>query len=115
MTTSTVPMTRNAPESILQSQVIQLAKMNGFRVHHARPVQQANGRWLTAIAGDAGFPDLVLAHPERGVLFLELKAEKGKLSEAQIQWGHSLSKFVEYYLIRPQDLEKLAKRLGAPR
>ena len=108
-------MTRNAPESILQSQVIQLAKMNGFRVHHARPVQQANGRWLTAIAGDAGFPDLVLAHPERGVLFLELKAEKGKLSEAQIQWAQALSRHVEYYLIRPQDLEKLAKRLGAPR
>jgi hypothetical protein len=105
-------MAKNAPESILQSQVIQLAKMNGFRVHHARPVQQANGRWLTAIAGDAGFPDLVLAHAERGVLFLELKAENGKLSPGQVMWGNALSKHVEYYLIRPQDLEKLAKRLG---
>jgi hypothetical protein len=105
-------MARNAPESILQSQVIQLAKMNGFRVHHARPVQQANGRWLTAIAGDAGFPDLVLAHSERGVLFLELKAENGKLSPGQVMWGNALSKHVEYYLIRPQDLDKLAKRLG---
>jgi hypothetical protein len=108
-------MARNAPESILQSQVIQLAKMNGFRVHHARPVQQANGRWLTAIAGDAGFPDLVLAHSERGVLFLELKAENGKLSPGQVMWGNALSKHVEYYLIRPQDLEKLAKRLGRAR
>jgi hypothetical protein len=105
-------MAKNAPESILQSQVIQLAKMNGFRVHHARPVQQANGRWLTAIAGDAGFPDLVLAHSERGVLFLELKAENGKLSPGQVMWGNALSKHVEYYLIRPQDLDKLAKRLG---
>ena len=110
-----VAMARNAPESILQSQVITIAKMNGFRVHHARPVQQANGRWLTAIAGDAGFVDLVLAHPERGVIFLELKAEKGKLSPGQLAWAHALSKHVEYYLIRPQDLEKLAKRLGAPR
>lgn len=108
-------MARNAPESILQSQVIQLAKMNGFRVHHARPVQQANGRWLTAIAGDAGFPDLVLAHSERGVLFLELKAENGKLSPGQVMWGNALSKHVEYYLIRPQDLDKLAKRLGRAR
>jgi hypothetical protein len=105
-------MARQAPEAILQSQVIQLAKMNGFRVHHARPVQQANGRWLTAIAGDAGFPDLVLAHSERGVLFLELKAENGKLSPGQVMWGNALSKHVEYYLIRPQDLDKLAKRLG---
>ena len=105
-------MTRNAPEAILQSQVIQLAKMNGFRVHHSRPVQQANGRWLTAIAGDAGFPDLVLAHAERGVLFLELKAEGGRMSPGQVAWANQLRPHVEYWLVRPADLEALAKRLG---
>lgn len=105
-------MPRQAPEAILQSQVIQLAKMNGFRVHHARPVQQANGRWLTAIAGDAGFPDLVLAHRDRGVLFLELKAESGRLTPGQIEWGQNLGPHVEYWLVRPDDLPKLAKRLG---
>jgi hypothetical protein len=108
-------MAKNAPESILQSQVIQLAKMNGFRVHHSRNVQLADGRWMTAIAGDAGFVDLVLAHPERGVIFIELKSEVGKLSPGQIAWQNAFNGQIEYYLIRPQDLEKLARRLGAPR
>lgn len=105
-------MPRQAPEAILQSQVIQLAKMNGFRVHHARPVQQANGRWLTAIAGDAGFPDLVLAHCDRGVLFVELKAENGRMSPGQVEWAKAIVPNAEYWLVKPNDLELLAKRLG---
>jgi hypothetical protein len=108
-------MAKNAPESILQSQVIQLAKMNGFRVHHSRNVQLADGRWMTAIAGDAGFVDLVLAHPERGVIFIELKSDVGKLSPGQIMWRNAFNGQVEYWLVRPADLEKLAKRLGKAR
>ena len=108
-------MARKAQESILQSQVIQLAKMNGFRVHHSRNVQLADGRWMTAIAGDAGFVDLVLAHPQRGVLFIELKSEVGKLSPGQVMWQNAFNGQIEYWLVRPQDLEKLAKRLGGPR
>ena len=108
-------MSRNAPEKILQDKVIHLAKMNGFMVQHSRPVKQADGRWLTAIQGDPGFVDLVLAHRERGVLFLELKSEQGKLTAGQTAWRHNLSPHVEWYLIREQDLPWLAKRLsGAP-
>lgn len=106
-------MARNAPEAILQDKVIQLARMNGFRVQHSRPVQQKDGRWLTAIAGDPGFPDLVLAHRERGVLFIELKSNTGKLSPGQVMWQQALAPNVEYWLVREADLEKLAKRLGA--
>ena len=106
-------MARNAPEAILQDKVIQLARMNGFRVQHSRPVQQKDGRWLTAIAGDPGFVDLVLAHRERGVLFIELKSNTGKLSPGQVMWQQALAPNVEYWLVREADLEKLAKRLGA--
>jgi hypothetical protein len=106
-------MGRNAPEAILQDKVIQLAKMNGFRVQHSRPVQQKDGRWLTAIQGDPGFVDLVLAHRERGVLFIELKSDTGKLSPGQLMWQQALAPNVEYWLVREADLEKLAKRLGA--
>lgn len=105
-------MPRNAPEAILQDKVITLARMNGFRVQHSRPVQQRDGRWLTAIAGDPGFPDLCLAHPERGVLFLELKSNVGKLSPGQVMWRNALAPNVEYWLIREADLPALAKRLG---
>lgn len=108
-------MARNAPEAILQDKIIQLARMNGFRVQHSRPVQQKDGRWLTAIAGDVGFPDLVLAHQDRGVLFLELKSNVGKLSPAQMMWRKALAPHVEYWLVREADLEALAKRLGGKR
>jgi len=108
-------MTRNAPEAILQAKVIHIAKMNGFRVHHSRAVQQANGKWLTAIQGDAGFVDLVLAHPARGVLFVELKSDTGKLSPGQVAWRNALHPSVEYWLVREADLPRLAQRLGAAR
>lgn len=105
-------MTRNAPEAILQEKVIHLAKMNGFRVHHSRAVQQADGRWLTAIQGDVGFVDLVLAHPSRGVLMVELKSDTGRLTPGQVAWQNSLAPHVEYWLVRESDLERLARRLG---
>lgn len=108
-------MARNAPEAILQSKVIQLATMNGFRVHHSRAVQQSNGRWLTAIQGDVGFVDLVLAHRDRGVLFCELKSDTGKLTPGQVAWQNALAPNVEYWLVREADLERLAKRLSSTR
>jgi hypothetical protein len=104
---------RNAPEKILQDKVIHLAKMNGFQVQHSRPVQQKDGRWLTAIQGDPGFPDLCLAHHDRGVLFIELKSDTGVLSPGQKMWQRALVPHVEYWLVREADLPKLAKRLGA--
>lgn len=105
-------MTRNAPEAILQEKVMMLARMNGFKVHHSRPVQQANGRWLTAISGDAGFVDLCLAHPIRGVLMLELKSDSGKLTPGQVAWKNALAPHVEYWIVREADLPRLAQRLG---
>jgi len=105
-------MARNAPEAILQDKVITLARMNGFRVQHSRPVQQKDGRWLTAIQGDAGFPDLVLASRDRGVLFIELKSDIGKLSPGQVMWQQCLAPHVEWWLVREADIDKLAKRLG---
>lgn len=108
-------MARNAPEAILQSKVIQIATMNGWMVHHSRAVQTADGRWMTAIQGDAGFPDLVLAHHDRGLLMLELKSDAGRLSPGQKAWQRNLAPHVEWYLIREADLPWLAKRLsGAP-
>ena len=105
-------MPRNAPEKILQDKVIHLAKMNGFMVQHSRPVKQADGRWLTAIQGDAGFPDLVLADAQRGVLFIELKSDTGRLTAGQVAWQRNIKPHCEYWLVRDADLPMLARRLG---
>ena len=55
-------------ESEFQSQVIEIAKYRGWKVMHQRPAMIRTGRWVTAIEGDAGFPDLVLARSIPGDL-----------------------------------------------
>ena len=63
---------------------IDLAHALGYRVAHFRPARTAKG-WRTAMTGDAGFPDLVLANGQR-VIFAELKAEGKKPTRVQWNW-----------------------------
>ena len=99
-------------EADFQAQVIHLARLYGWLVHHTRPAQNRDGTWSTPITGDVGFPDLVLAHPERGVLFLELKTETGAVSEGQRRWLRTLKDSgAQAWLVRPGDLLWIAARL----
>ena len=62
-------------EATLQRQVLNLARLTGWRSAHFRPAQNQRGKWRTAVSGDgAGFPDLVLAREDR-LLFVELKQD----------------------------------------
>lgn len=71
-------------EQLLQS-IIELAKTFHWLVEHKRPAMLVNGEYRTAIQGDKGGPDLVLARA--GVfLLVELKSQKGKLSREQEEW-----------------------------
>lgn len=72
-------------EDELQTMVIETAERYGWRVHHGRPAQNRNGKWLTPIQGHAGFPDLALARDGR-VLLVELKSDVGKPSADQVLW-----------------------------
>ncbi|MFP7833107.1 VRR-NUC domain-containing protein [Marisediminicola sp. LYQ134] len=52
--------------------------------------------WLTYHTHDSrrsqkGFPDLVLVHPEHGLIFRELKTMKGKPTREQLDWIHALT------------------------
>ena len=98
-------------EAEFQRAVIDLAIMCGWRVHHARTVQDAAGRWQTAISGHPGFPDLVLAHHTKGVLYVELKAERGRLSEWQQRWQQALEPTGRYRLWRPIDWPTISSTL----
>jgi len=72
-------------EADLLKCVLDLAKLKGWLVAHFRPAQTSKG-WRTAVSADGfGFPDLVMVRHDR-CLFVELKAERGKLSEAQSIW-----------------------------
>src|SRR5262249_16551074 len=89
-----------------------IAKLYGWLVMHQRPARTAKG-WRTAIQGDAGFPDLVLVRPGRllrarppRLLFVELKAKRGRLTDGQRQWMEALVQipFVEVLTWTPDDL-----------
>lgn len=95
-------------EAAFQQVVIDVARWHGWKVFHPLPAQNARGRWRTAQAGDTGFPDLVLAHPKRGVIFAELKSAIGKLSDRQQAWLDTLKQAgAEVYVWRPADIEQI--------
>jgi len=99
-------------EREFQQAVVQLARLMGWRVHHARPALTQRGRWLTPIQGDAGFPDLVLCRPPRLIL-AELKRVGGKPTPAQREWLEALQACagVECYLWTPVDWKMIIDTL----
>lgn len=100
-------------ESDLKSHIIDVAKWQGWLIHHDLPALDKRGKWRTHIEGHAGFPDLVLAHPRRGLIFAELKAETGRVTAEQAKWlaaaeSHTAETFVWY----PHNLKEIERRLA---
>jgi hypothetical protein len=100
-------------EAEFQKAVISLAKLHGWKVMHTQMAQIRPGKWITPNTGDQGFVDLVMTHPTRGTIFVELKTTKGIVSNKQWEWIHALEDSgEEVYVWRPKDLEKIATRLS---
>lgn len=79
-----------------------VARQVGFRVYHT----------LRSKGSQPGWPDWVLVR-ER-IVYLELKSETGKPSQAQKEWIVALlNAGGEVYIARPRHLEPLAKILAA--
>ncbi len=79
-----------------------VARTFGYRVYHT----------LRSKGSQPGFPDWTLAR-ER-VVFLELKTEKGKVSDAQHEWLSALnSANVEAYVVRPRHFDEIVCVLRA--
>jgi hypothetical protein len=93
-------------ERHFQEQVIDLARLYGWRVAHFRPAQTAKG-WRTPVSADGkGFPDLVLVRDR--VIFAELKGELGRLTSDQRNWVGNLDRAgAEVHVWRPIDLEEI--------
>lgn len=102
--------TNDTSERIFQDQVVQIARMNGWHIHHATPHKVGN----TWRSDGQGTPDLILAHPQRGLIFAELKTERGKMTPHQKLWALAIAPWAEYYLWRPSQLQLIATRLGGP-
>lgn len=99
---------RYMTEAQFADTVLELAKWHGWRVVHFRPARTQRG-WRTALAGDIGFPDLVLARGGQ-VLHVELKTVHGRLGRGQQEWADAIGAET-YRLWRPTDLETIKKEL----
>ena len=98
-------------EAEFQRAVMELAKWCGWLTYHPRPAQ-TGGRWSTAYTGDAGFPDLVLAHRDRGTIFAELKTQRGRPTPGQRAWLNVLEDAgQEAYLWCPEHWDAITARL----
>ena len=105
-------------ERLFQQQIIDLANMYGWAVHHVPPMRYNSGRnplannWGTG--GLAGMPDLTLISLRgMGIVYAELKTNTGKLSAHQVKVLSLLHRNGgEVYVWRPRDIDKIAKRLS---
>ncbi len=77
------PTTLTPNERDYQRAVINYAEMRSWSWWHFADSRRQVGHRLVGDRGAAGFPDLVLAHSLHGIVFAELKAAKGRLSDAQ--------------------------------
>lgn len=98
-------------EREFQNQVIALANLHGWKVHH-----HFNSR-----KSEPGWPDLVCVHQydtTRPVIFAELKTEKGKPTPAQLFWlerldcGEAMEDYIVVRLWRPSDFDEIAALLA---
>lgn len=100
-------------EADLLLAIIRGARLHGWRVHHDPPVRVArrDGTFVhrTAVVGDTGFPDLVLAR-DGVTIIVECKTEHGRFEPGQKEWLQALGAKV----CRPHDLDSLLARLAAP-
>lgn len=81
-------MTTFCDERDFTNTVVELALRCRWAVTHFRAAKTRKG-YRTAIQGQPGFPDLVLARAGV-VLIRELKTERGKLSSEQHDWAEQI-------------------------
>ena len=96
--------------------VIQLAKIHGYKVMHIRDSRrQVRPGVFVGDSDTAGWPDLICVHPKRKrILAMELKADKGKLTEKQEGWLDALDQAgVPSFVFRPRDMPLIQKLLAA--
>jgi len=106
----------NETEADFASWFEDVLRVHGYKFAHFRPARvMRNGKetYETPVSGNAkGLPDYYVWHPERrphlgfreSAFWVELKSEKGKLSEAQIECIKSLrASGAQVFIWRPDD------------
>jgi hypothetical protein len=96
-----IPVPDVQSEKQFMAEVRDLLKMAGWRSYHTHDSRKS----------DAGFPDLVAVRGPR-VVWIELKAEGGKATAAQLNWLEDLKAAdQEVYLWRPSDWPEIVRTI----
>jgi hypothetical protein len=105
----TIPIT----EADFQRQVTDLATRLGWSWLHIERMGDVSGRWRTPVSGPlgTGWPDLVLICRDK-LIFAELKAQKGYLTEFQRTVMRELVRVAPYYVWRPSDFNQIVEVLS---
>ena len=92
-------------EEELTANVIEMARLFGWRIAHFRSVETKRRGWQTPVQGDGkGYPDLCLVR-ER-IVFIELKCGRNKLEPEQETWRDwILAAGGEWHLLTDKDWE----------
>lgn len=90
-----------------QRQVLELATILGWASMHVRKAMGSKKHGWVTPTSVSGWPDAVLWHPrQKRVLFVEFKAEKGRLTDDQRRvLGSLIEAGQEVYVWRPSDFD----------
>ncbi len=92
----------NLTERQFQRLVTDMADALGWSWHHE----------TYSLGSAPGYPDLTLVHPRHGVVWLELKTPRGKISEAQRLWIARLREAGQHAdIVYPSDLDRVESLL----
>ena len=103
-------------ESEFQRQVIDLARLYGWRCAHFRSARQlrqdGSTYYSTPVQADgAGWPDLILCRPPR-LIAAELKVGRNKVTAEQREWLKAFARCdVEICVWRPEDWDEVERTL----
>ena len=106
-------------EAQFQQAVLDAARVHQWFAHHQRPARvrrDGADTYRSAIAGDKGFPDIVLVRSRNGVgrlIVAELKSATGKLTAEQAAWLGMLELVpgIEVFCWVPDDMDAILEIL----
>lgn len=108
-----MPTAGKLTEAAFTRQVLQAAKLFGWRAAHFRPARTATS-WRTAMSGDVGWPDLFLVRGERAIA-AELKVGKRPVTNEQAAWIRALEGAgIVAYVWRPESWPEIERVLRSP-
>ena len=102
---------KNMTEEEFSKQIEGLLDLYGWHWTHFRPARRLDGSWRTAVSGHKGFMDYVAVREGR-LLFLEIKSEKGIVSDEQSVWLTALAATrAEVYVWKPSQWDEIVSVL----